>query len=136
MGAFIRLEDGRVLWGSTISISALLSLTADHVGDNLPSLKVWLADKANRPPPFLDMDLGGIDPALRTEFYAAAKRAFEEKLAADPTLIERSGGLERLRRLLAMRASIERGEPPLALSDSETVCEPIGAEDLDDLWET
>jgi len=112
----------------------MLTMVAEQISDEFADLRTWLADKAKRPAPFLDMDLGGLDPPSRAEFYKAAGRAHSAKLREDPTFEERSHGLYNLGRLLAMRASIERGEPPLALSDFDEVLESCGPEDLSEMW--
>jgi hypothetical protein len=78
--------------------------------------------------------LGGLDAPNRAEFYAAAVRAHSAMLGDDPTLAERSHGLQRLSTLLTMRASIERGEPPLALSEFDYVLEWSWVEDLSEVW--
>jgi hypothetical protein len=134
LAAIIRLEDGRGLHGSSLSIDTLLSLVADEVSGEYEDLRIWLVDKARRPSPFQDMDLGRLDPSRRAEFYAAASRAYSARLREDPTLAERSHGIQRLGSLLEMRASIERGEPPLALSDFDFVLESTGDEDLSEIW--
>jgi len=81
MSGYIRLEDGRGMGGPSVVIDSMLTLVANHIGDGFEPLRVFLADKAKRPAPFLDFNLGGLTKPLREEIYAAAARALSATLS-------------------------------------------------------
>lgn len=131
MAAFIRLEDGRAVAGSSVWIDALLTAVADAVPDDQAEFKVWLADIARRPAPFQDIDLSALDDSFRELFYSAVARALAEKLSNDP----QNPLIDLLDRLIKMRESMARGEPPLAMSDCDFVLKPHPIpHDLKEIW--
>lgn len=130
MTAFIRLDDGRCLWRSNVIMASLYSRVSDQVSADHPRLKRWLRDLSDRCAPFTDIDIRGLVESDRVEFYAAASKAAHDKYSG-----VKGGSTEALEMLLRMKESIDRGEPPLTLSDFNQIMEFDGTmEDLDQLW--
>lgn len=69
------LEDGRVLWRSNMGYCGMLDLIAIEISSTQLKLRRWLADMADRTPPFCEIDLRGLSNEHRQEFWLAAMRA-------------------------------------------------------------
>jgi hypothetical protein len=135
MSACIVLDDGRALWRSSFATSGLLHLIALQLPDEHRDLGTWLEDKGSRPTPFIDFDIRGLSPVHRGAFYAAARRAMDELLRKNPQAVEQGHAAEALDRLLRMKERIDRGEPPLSLSDDDKIHPFDGqAIDLSEIW--
>ena len=135
MSAYINLDDGRVLWRSNLTVGALLELIAEQVPDEHRELRLWLADKCNRPSPFNHLDVRGLSGIHREVFYHAAKAAMLRCLEKDERAVEKGGSALALHDLLRMKQSIDNGEPPLSLSDHDMVHDYDGdMEDLSEIW--
>lgn len=136
MAAFIVLDDGRILWRSNLTLSSLYYLIANEVPTEYQDLKRWLIDMSNRPAPFLDIDIRGLEPEYRKVFYSSAQAAQKKLDQREPKITE--GSAEALSVLLKMKESIDNGEPPLSLSDDNKVHE-FSVEftvDLNEIWFT
>lgn len=135
MAAFVVLEDGRSLWGSTVIMANVYHYTALAIGEPFPQFKLWLDDMADRPAPFMDFDLRGLPEDCREEFHRAARRARDE--LANQLGVSGAGNsiLQTLDRLVSMRERIDQGEHPLALSDDDHVHIDHGhLEDINEIW--
>jgi hypothetical protein len=139
MTAILVLEDGRQFRGSSMAIDGVLTLASREIDDKNAKLRRWLADKANRPAPFQDFDLRGLDEIHRAVFWHACARALsrlEQKHGAVSDLPENHWTAYTLARFMEVHRSIEAGEPPPATDDSDPVRAFDGRyEDLDDIWE-
>jgi hypothetical protein len=117
-------------------MEGLLHLIADQLPEEHRDLKTWLADKAGRPNPFMDFDIRGLSPIQRSAFYTAARKARDALRQRQTRGDEQGHASEALDRLLRMKESMDRGEPPLRLSDDDKVHPFDGRPiDLSDLWE-
>jgi len=136
MAAYIVLDDGRVLWRSNLAMDGLLCLIAEQLPAEYHDLQKWLLDKGSRPAPFIDFDIRGLSPAHRSAFYAAARRALEDLSRKDVRIVEKGRSAEALERLLQMKQSMDKGEPPLSLSDDSKL-HPFDGQpiNLSELWE-
>jgi hypothetical protein len=130
------LEDGRGFWRSTVVMSGVYHLIAAAVDASHAKFKRWLEDMSNRPVPFMDFDLRGLPERDRDEFHRAAK------VARDKLLVEINAGrisanaVEPFETLVCMKERMDRGEPPLSLSDDKDVQVFHGFVcDLDEIWE-
>jgi hypothetical protein len=136
--AAILLEDGRALDRSNMGFCGTLVLIAREISDAHAQLKAWLADKAERTPPFCEFDLRGLSESDRNEFWLASERAYTVLLQRHGP--ESSGpnnmyAGEILSHLLKMHRSIISGEPPSALNDlHETIPFWGKTEDLHEIW--
>lgn len=117
-------------------MSGIYHLVADAIGEEHPRFKRWLADMSDRPVPFMDFDLRGLPEECRSEFHRAAK------VARDRLLLEIAAGripqeaIDPLDTLVRMKSSMDRGEPPLSLSDDSEVQQFDGNMcDLDQIWQ-
>jgi hypothetical protein len=117
-------------------MAGLYDAIAGEVPETHANFKTWLSDMAKRPNPFMDFDVGGLPEDLRSAFYAAAQRAWDRIRGEGE--ITPSGSTRYLARLLEMRASIERGDPPLSLSDCDEVREYDDTQEIDlsEIWDT
>jgi hypothetical protein len=108
---------------------------SEEVPDSHAELKIWLADMSKRPAPFMDFYIKGLPEAHRITFYAAAQNAMTRVIEQGNQ--ELTGSANRLNTLLKMKASLDRGEPPLTLSDSDHTFEfsEVHTVDLSEIWE-
>ncbi len=138
MAAIFYLEDGRVLRGSTLGMAAMLSLIADQMPDTHAQLRRWLEDKSLRGAPFVDFDMRHRSEGERQAFWTAAKQAHAsvlERFGHPDTWPDNMYSGYCLLRLNSMRESMDNGDPPLALSDSDKVAPHTKMdESLDEIW--
>ncbi len=135
MSACVVLEDGRVLWRSTVVMSGVYRLIALAVSHEHTRFKRWLADMSDRPAPFMDFDLRGLPDECRVEFHRAARIARDRLAAEVNTGRIPADAVEPFDKLVRMKESIDRGDPPLTLSDDSKVhIEISGFNDLDQIW--
>lgn len=138
MSAILLLEDGRGLYRSNMCYCGMLVLISREVSDAHARLRVWLADKAERTPPFCEFDLRGLSEPDRIEFWIASERAYAQLLQRHGPESSWSRNMyagEGLSHLLQMHRSIIAGEPPSTLNDLHEVIPFRGkAEDLDEIW--
>lgn len=84
MAAILLLEDGRGLNRSNLGYCGMLHMISLEVSDSHAKFRAWLADMAERTPPFCEIDLRGLADEHRQEFWYASQRALAK-------LIERRG---------------------------------------------
>jgi hypothetical protein len=132
----LELEDGRSFRTQTVTASAVFYLVAAAVDDSLPQFKVWLNDMSNRPVPFMDFDLRELPAECQEGFHIAARIA-RDKLAKDweQSPAEPPASLVALDRLVRMKESMDRGEPPTALTDAKEIYPYQGMKiDMQQIW--
>jgi hypothetical protein len=132
------LEDGRSWWRQTVIAGAVYERVAACIDDSLPRLKRWLHDMSNRPVPFMDFDLRGLPLEFREAFHCAARNARDELFneLGRPPLPPSDMVLNALDELVRMKESMDRGDPPKACSNSDTVDAYDGfVVDLDEIWD-
>lgn len=138
MSAMLFLEDGRVLHRSNLGYCGMLHLIADEVSDSHVKFRKWLADMANRTPPFCEFDLRGLTDGDRQEFWTASDRALSKLVArhgSESVWPENMYAGESLSHLMKMHISILAGDPPSKLNDLDASVDFSGVlEDLDELW--
>ncbi|PSJ40970.1 hypothetical protein [Allosphingosinicella deserti] len=120
MAAIIKLEDGSDLYASSLGISGALACIAEGVEGTHHQLSRWLSDVAQRPAPFMDLDLRGLDDEARASFWLAVDYAHERFAEWDQDA-SYSWCVEVIRSLFQrreVRLSNERENvPPLDLSE-------------------
>jgi hypothetical protein len=133
------LEDGRVLWGSNLGMTGMLEKIAEQLPPSGAKLARWLEDKCEHGYAIFDgFDMRGLVPEDREAFWSAAENDLRRRIDAygPPQIWDKthhSGAC--LARLLEMRASMLRGEPPSAMNDFLEPFEFDGTmEDLGDMW--
>lgn len=138
MTAMLLLEDGRVLHRSNLGYCGMLQLIADEISDSHVRLRIWLADMADRTPPFCEFDLRGLTDDHRQEFWAAGDRALSKLVArygSKSAWPDKMYAGESLSHLMKMHRSILAGDPPSMLNDLEEPVDFRGiVEDIDELW--
>jgi hypothetical protein len=139
MAAILTLEDGRSIYSSALGMSGMYSLIAKQVQrSNIPFAN-WLENVSDRPAPFLDFDLRGLENSDRELFYSAAYAAFEEleRLhGKDVCTRETAFSARSLARLIEFHKSIKAGEPPESCNDLSSCREYDGKKiDFLEIWE-
>jgi hypothetical protein len=128
----LELDDGRTILGANLGMHAMLELIAAEAVSAHARLARWLEDVAGRP--WIEFDLRAFSAPDREAFWDAARRALDAANVRFGTEFD-EGSIGHLRRLLAMKRSIDAGEPPQDLSDlSQVPPLPTHTVDLDDLW--
>jgi hypothetical protein len=129
------LEDGRGFWRPTAAMSGIYYLIADWVDDSNGKFKRWLQEMSKRTVPDMDLDIRGLPEECRAEFHRAARRACDRLLLQIQAGQLPAGAADSLRTLVRMKESIDRGEPPLSLSD-DTQVQPFHGFvcNLDETW--
>ena len=128
------LDDGRVLKRKTTAMAGAYHLIATAIDESFPQFKKWLEDMSNRPVPFMDFDLRGLAPEYRAEFHRAT-RAIRDQLASSGKYSELD--IEAFDTLVRMKEAIDRGEPPLSMSDDDEVEEfsEVFIVDINQVWD-
>jgi hypothetical protein len=135
VGDHITLDDGRILSRSSIGVSGAIQLVAEHLPDGFHNFRKWLVDVSRRSNGFASIDLRGLPEPERRVFHAGVHAAYEQTIAAASVVGPQSWALTCLAALRAMLLSIERGEPPEALTDiPPRPDKPMIAEDLGQFW--
>jgi hypothetical protein len=135
----IVLEDGRVLCGSNFGMSGMLERIAELLPPPQAKLARWLVDKCGDGYSiFGGFDLRGLTTEDREAFWEVAERDLRRRIeihGPPQAWGENHYSGDCLIRLLEMRASMLRGEPPDAMNDSVEPLDFDGImEDLDDIW--
>ncbi len=135
----IVLEDGRVLRGSNFGMSGMLERIAELLPPPQVKLSRWLVDKSGDGYSiFGGFDLRGLTTEDREAFWEVAERDLQRRIeihGPPQAWGESHYSGDCLIRLLEMRASMLRGEPPDAMNDSVEPFDFDGImEDLDDIW--
>ncbi|WP_212722523.1 hypothetical protein [Zooshikella ganghwensis] len=114
-------------------------LIAKKISKKNYTFSKWLEDVSDRPAPFMDFDLRGLDDADRKIFYACAREAFDElKEVHGDDVIERESAYSarNLARLIQMYKKILKNEEPALLNDLDHIKEFDGSKiDFNDIWE-
>jgi hypothetical protein len=130
------LDDGRGFWRSNLTMSGVYHRIALAIDDSHSQFKRWLFDMSNRCAPCMDFDLRGLPKECRLEFHRAAKVAFEQLTSEANAGRVPQNTVDPLQTLVRMKESMDRGEPPLTLSDDEHVQRFNGFDvDLDEIWD-
>jgi hypothetical protein len=133
MSCLIVLDDGRACAPASSSFDALVGAIADHLvrSDAERDLADWLRQQM-REKSFLGhcrIDVRELTSENRRLFRAAVQRlAYHYGCIhpADGTAVVTPGWVRRLRRLVKMMQSIDRGEAPEAISDVPAPVAPTG----------
>jgi hypothetical protein len=135
MGDCITLDDGRTLARSSIGVAGVLSLVAKHLPDGHQHFRKWLLDVSNRPNGFASIDLRGLPELERQAFHTGVHTAYAQTIGIGLVIGPESWALRGIDALRAMLQSMERGEPPEALTDSPPGGPgKIVTEDLSQFW--
>jgi hypothetical protein len=135
MSDCITLDDGRMLSRSSIGVAGAISLVAEHLPDGYDPFRKWLLDVSQRPNGFASIDLRGLPEPERRAFHAGVHTAYDQTIGNGTLIGPQSWALSCLDALRAMLKSIERGEPPEALTDVPPRSkEMIFAQDLSQFW--
>lgn len=139
MSIQIVLEDGRVLSGSNLGMTGMLERIAELLPPPQAKLAHWLMDKCEHGYSiFGGFDLRGLTLDDREAFWKVAERDLQRRVeihGAPQAWGENHYSGTCLLRLLEMRASMFRGEPPDAMNDFPKPFDFDGTmEDLDDIW--
>ena len=134
MGDILTLDDGRLLSRSSMGISGLLHLVAEHLPDGHDQLRLWLHDVSDRPNGFVGIDLRGLPTSERDAFHQGARNAYKCTIGQGAEITAQSWALATLDAFIAMQDSIRRGDPPDSLTDcGVTASEPF-VENINELW--
>ena len=133
MSCLIVLDDGRACAPASSAFDALVGAIADHLihSDRERELAEWLRQQLGEKT-YLGhcrIDLRELAPENRRLFRAAVERLayhFGCIHPADGTAVVTPGWVRRLRRLVKMMHSIDRGESPEAISDVPAPVAPTG----------
>jgi hypothetical protein len=137
MSDHITLDDGRTLSRSSIGVAGALSLIAEHLPEGYEQFRKWLLDVSERSNGFASIDLRGLPEPERRAFHAGVYTAYDRTIGNGMVIGPQSWALTCLDALRAMLKSIERGEPPEALTDVPPRSEEtIFTEDLTQFWNT
>ena len=115
----ITLQDGRILGTSNWAFDALLECAAKELErrkDTVGGLPEWLLDQRCivRGPGIGYLDLRELSPRASSQFMSACKSAYDDEMRLEfsPVLWRDLFSL-----LINMWVSMEKGEPPEALTD-------------------
>jgi hypothetical protein len=129
MTTHITLEDGRVLGTSNSRFDAILESAAKELerrNDSVDGLREWLLDRRCevQGPGVGYLDLRELSPVASSQFKGACLSAYDAMKAqtASKPLIEE------LSLLIDMWKSMEKGEPPEALTSPHYLIAPCGGE--------
>jgi hypothetical protein len=133
MSCLIVLDDGRACAPAPSAFDALIGAIADHLAHSQPErdLAEWLRQQIAEKS-FLGhcrIDVRELTPENRRLFRAAVERLayhFGCLHPADGTAVVTPSWVRRLRRLVKMMQSIDRGEAPEAISDVPSPVAPTG----------
>ena len=119
MSTYIALEDGRILGASNGLFDAILECAARQLEsrcDAVDGFRDWLLDQRCevQGPGIGHLDLRDLSPRARSQFRAACMAAYDVMKAEEPPV----RWLDQLGLLIRMWASIDKGEPPEALTCS------------------
>jgi hypothetical protein len=118
-----------------MGVSGAIRLVAEHLPDGLDQFQNWLLDVSERSNGFASIDLRGLPEAERRAFHAGVHSAYERTIGAGMVIGPQSWALSCLDALRAMLTSMERGEPPHALTDVPPRSDDtVVAEDLSQFW--
>jgi hypothetical protein len=120
MGDSITLDDGRKLARSSMGVSGALFLVAKHLPDGHETLRRWLLDVSDRPNGFASVDVRGLPEPERRAFHAGVHTAYAQTIGSGMQIGPQSWALSCIDLLHAMLESMERGEPPEALTEVPT----------------
>ena len=135
MGDCITLDDGRILSRASMEVSGAIVLVAQHLPDGFDRFRKWLLDVSERANGFASIDLRGLPEAERRAFHAGVHSAYDRTIGAGMVIGRQSWALSCLDALRSMLESMERGEPPQALTDNPPRTDaPIVDEDLSQFW--
>jgi len=135
MSDSITLDDGRVLARSSMGISGAPGLVAKHLPDGHDCFRKWLLDVSERPNGFASVDLRGLPEQERREFHTGVQTVYARTIGEGMVIGPQSWALSCIDALRAMLESMERGDPPEALTDVPPRSqETIVAEDLSVFW--
>ena len=136
MTTHITLEDGRILGTSNGVFDALLECVARELAgrtDAVDGLREWLLDQRCevRGPGIGYLDLRELSPRASSQFESACISAYDAmRLESSPVL-----WLDQLSLLINMWASMERGEPPEALTSPHWLIAPPNGDRRGPGWE-
>jgi hypothetical protein len=133
MSCLIVLDDGRACAPAPMAFDTLVGAIADHLVDSREEqeLAEWLRQQVAEKS-FLGhcrIDLRELTPRNRRLFRAAVERLayhFGRLQPADGTAVVTPAWVRRLRRLVKMMKSIDRGDAPEAISDVPAPVAPSG----------
>jgi hypothetical protein len=118
-----------------MGVSGAIGLVAEHLPDGFGPFRNWLLDVSERTNGFASIDLRGLPEAERGAFHAGVHSAYGRTIGAGMVIGPRSWALSCLDALRAMLVSMERGEPPQALTDVPPHSDDsVVAEDLSHFW--
>jgi hypothetical protein len=133
----ITLQDGRILGTSNWAFDALLECAAKELErrkDTVDGLPEWLLDQRCivRGPGIGYLDLRELSPRASSQFKSACISAYdaEVRLDSSPGL-----WLDLFSLLINMWVSMERGEPPEALTDPHWLIHPWSGKRRGPGWE-
>jgi len=136
MSTFITLEDGRILGTANWQFDALLECAAEELerrDDTVEGLREWLLDQrcCERGPGVGYLDLRELSPRASAQFKSACISAYDA-MRLDPNPVPL---LDLFSLLINMWVSMERGEPPEALTDPHWLIHPARGERRGPGWE-
>jgi len=132
----ITLEDGRILGTSNWAFDALLECAAKELesrNDAVDGLREWLLDQRCyvRGPGIGYLDLRELSPRASSQFKSACISAYDAmRLESSPVL-----WLDLFSLLVNMWLSMEKGEPPEALTDPHWLIHPWSGKRRGPGWE-
>ena len=139
MAAILTLDDGRIFEASNIMISGAYYHIGMQVAER-PRLRNWLLDLSTQCAPFFDIDIRGLEPEDREEFWKAVRRAIPALVELHgPEILEfeRSPSAWCVQAMLQEKDKMDAGEPGersirpwLPAIPDEGMC-PV---DLDSVW--
>jgi hypothetical protein len=136
MVTHITLEDGRILGTSNGVFDCLLERAAKELGhqtDAVDGLQEWLLDQRCevRGPGVGYLDLRELSPQASSQFKSACISAYNAmRLESSPVI-----WLDQLSLLMNMWISIEKGEPPEALTSPHWLIAPWSGDRRGPGWE-
>ena len=136
MSTYITLEDGRTLVTSNGIFDNILERTVKELErrtDGLDGLREWLLDQrcVVLGPGIGALDLRELSPRACSEFRSACISAYDKaRLEASPM-----PWLDHFALLIKMWISMEKGEPPEALTSPHWLIHPCGGERRGPGWE-
>jgi hypothetical protein len=136
MVTHITLEDGRILGTSNGVFDCLLERVAKELGrrtDAVDGLREWLLDQRCevQGPGVGYLDLRELSPRASSQFKSACISAYNAmRLESSPVI-----WLDQLSLLMNMWISIEKGEPPEALSSPHLLITPWSGDRRGPGWE-